>query len=84
MRRIVTTAVALALMGGAALSAPAVAADQPGNHRPAGPGSTHVPSPAEALELAPEPALPEFGAATPTEMLATARRVMSGDAPRRS
>jgi hypothetical protein len=81
MRRIVTTAVALALMGGAALSAPAVAADQAGGqHRPAGPGSTHVPSPAEVLELAPEPALPEFGQATPSDMLATARRVMTGDA----
>lgn len=81
MRRIVTTAVALALMGGAALSAPAVAADRTGaDQRPAGPGRTHVPSPAEVLDLAPEPALPEFGEATPSEMLATARRVMTGNA----
>ncbi|WP_374455708.1 MXAN_6640 family putative metalloprotease [Nocardioides sp.] len=81
MRRIVTTAVALALMGGAALSAPAVAADQAGdNSRPAGPGSVSVPSPAEALEMVPEPALPEFGEVTPSEALATARRVMTGNA----
>ncbi len=77
MRRLVTTAVALALMGGAALFAPAVAAD---HHRPTGPGTTRVPTPAEALELAPEPALPEFGDPTASQTLATARRVMSGDA----
>ena len=37
MRRLVTTAVALALMGGVALSAPAVAADR---DSPTGPGTT--------------------------------------------
>lgn len=77
MRRIVTTVVAIALMGGAALSAPAVAAD---NSRPSGPGTSGVPSPAEALELAPEPALPEFGEPSASETLATARRVMAGSA----
>lgn len=77
MRRLVTTAVALALMGGAALSAPAAASD---HDRPTGPGTTGVPSPAEALELAPEPALPEFGEPTASETLATARRVMTGNA----
>lgn len=77
MRRIVTTAVAIALMGGAALSAPAVAADQ---GRPTGPRTSGVPSPAEALELAPEPALPAFGEQTASETLATARRVLAGKA----
>ena len=77
MRRIVTTAVAIALMGGAALSAPAAAADQ---DRPTGPGSSGVLSPADALDLAPEPALPAFGEATASETLATARRVLSGNA----
>ena len=80
MRRIVTAAVAIALMGGAALSAPAVAAD---NDRPSGPGATTVPSPAEALEIVPEPALPSFGEPTASETLATARRVLSGKALRR-
>jgi hypothetical protein len=77
MRRIVTTAVAIALTGGAVLSAPAVAADQA---RPSGPGTSGVPTPAEALELAPEPALPAFGESTASETLATARRVMAGNA----
>ena len=77
MRRIVTTAVAIALMGGAALSAPAVAADQ---DRPTGPGTSGVLSPADALELAPEPALPAFGEPTASETLATARRVLAGNA----
>ncbi|MCW2737390.1 MXAN_6640 family putative metalloprotease [Nocardioides sp.] len=77
MRRIITTAVAIALMGGAALSAPAVAAD---DSRPSGPGAADVPSPAEALELAPEPALPSFGEQTASETLATARRVLAGSA----
>jgi hypothetical protein len=80
MRRIVTAVAALALVGGAALTAPA-AADQPtGQARPSGPRTSDVPTPAEALELLPEPALPEFGQDTPSEMLATARRVMSGNA----
>lgn len=77
MRRLVTTAVALALMGGAVLSAPAVAAD---HDRPTGPGTTGVLSPDEALELAPEPALPEFGEPTASETLSTARRVLGGNA----
>lgn len=79
MRRIVTTAVVVALWGGAALSAPAVAAD---HTRPTGrPGAPSVPTPAEALELTPERALPTLeDEATPGEALATARRVLGGDA----
>lgn len=80
MRRIVTTAVAIALMGGAALSVPAVAADQ---DRPTGPGSSGVLTPAEALDLAPEPAPPAFGEPSASTALATARRVLSGNALRR-
>jgi hypothetical protein len=84
MRRIVTAVAALALVGGAALSVPAAAdqpTDRPGKQsRPSGPRTADVPSPAEALELLPEPALPQFGRATPSEMLATARRVLSGNA----
>ena len=80
MRRIVTTALAVALMGGAALSAPAVAAD---TDRPTLPGSAGVFSPGELPELAPEPALPDFGEQTATDTLATARRVLKGQALRR-
>ncbi len=80
MRRIITTAVAIALMGGAGLSAPAVAADQGRPSGQTGLGSSGVPSPAEALELAPEPALPDFGEPTASETLTTARRVLSGKA----
>ena len=78
---IVTAAAALALLGAGALTVPASAADQ---NRP-GPGSTSsIPSLQEALELAAEPAgLPEFGEASPSEMLATARRVMTGKALQR-
>ncbi|WP_210650577.1 MXAN_6640 family putative metalloprotease [Nocardioides sp. SYSU D00065] len=76
MRRIVTTAVAVALIGGAAL-APAVAADTTWS---TGAGGAGVPSPAEALDLTPEPALPEFGEPTASDTLATARRVLEGDA----
>lgn len=79
MRRIVTTAVAMALMG-AALSAPAVAAD---NDRPGRPGTAGVLAPERALELTPEPALPAFGEPTASETLATARRVLAGKALRR-
>lgn len=79
MRRIVTTAVAIALTG-AALSVPAVAAD---NDRPTGPVSAGVLSPGEAPELTAEPALPAFGDATASETLATARRVLAGNALRR-
>ena len=86
MRRIVTTAVAMALVGGAALSAPAVAAD---HGRP-----TRTPAAeqqARALEQAPDKVL-EGGLALPAaaaadvpqvsapEALATARRVLSGQA----
>ncbi len=78
MRRIVTTAVAVALLGSAALSAPAVAAD-----RPSGPGSAGVQSPDDLLELTPEPALPAFGEETASDTLAAARRVLSGNALRR-
>ncbi len=77
MRRIVTTAVAIALMGGAVLSAPAVAAD---NARPTGPGASAVPSPADALEQAPEAALPAFGEQAASKTLAVARRVLAGNA----
>ena len=66
MRRIVTTAVAVALMGGAALSAPAVAAD---TDRPTGPGSAGVLSPGDLLELTPEAPLPAFGEPTATDAL---------------
>ena len=81
MRRIVTTAVAIALVGGA-LGAPAVAAD---NDRPATPGSFGVLDPSDLLELTPEPALPvleEQVEPTAPETLATARRVLAED-PRR-
>jgi hypothetical protein len=83
MRRIVTTALALAL-GGAALSAPAVAADQ---GRPA--ATTAAQQQTKALEEAADKAL-EPGLALPAsataevaqvsapEALATARRVLSG------
>jgi hypothetical protein len=64
-------------MGGAALSAPAVAAD---HERQTGPGTTGVLDPAEALELAPEPELDRLETASASETLATARRVMSGNA----
>lgn len=77
MRRIVTTAVAIALMGGAAFSAPAVAADQ---GRPTAPRTSGVPTPAEALELAPGRATPTFGGQGASETLAAARRVTSGNA----
>jgi hypothetical protein len=79
MRRIITTALAMAVMG-AALSAPAVAAD---HDRPGVPGSAGVLSPGKALELTPEPALPAFGEPTASETLATARRVLGGNALRR-
>jgi hypothetical protein len=79
MRRIVTTALAVALMGGAALSAPAVAAD---TDRPSGPGSFGVLSPDELLEPTTEPALPAFGESA-SETLATARRVLAGQGLRR-
>jgi hypothetical protein len=79
MRRFVTTAVAIALVGGA-LGAPAVAAD---NDRPAGmPGSSGVLDPSDLLELTPEPALPvleEQVEPTASETLATARRVLAGN-----
>ena len=76
MRRIVTTAVAIALVGGA-LGAPAVAAD---TDRPATPGSFGVLDPSDLLELTPEPALPVLEdqvEPTATETLATARRVLA-------
>ena len=76
MRRIFATAVAIALMGGAALSAPAVAADQ---GRETAPAATGVPTPSEPLQVSADPAL-ELGKLSPSETLATARRVASGDA----
>ncbi len=77
MRRIVTTAVAIALMGSAALSAPAVAA---GQGRPTAPHASGVPTPAEALDLAPGRAQPTFGSKGASQTLAAARRVTSGKA----
>jgi hypothetical protein len=83
MRRIVTTAVAIALVGGA-LGAPAVAAETSRPGTPAAfPGSAGVLDPADLLELAPEPALPVLESQiepTAAETLATARRVLAGDA----
>lgn len=83
MRRLVTTAVAIALVGGA-FGAPAVAAD---NDRPgvpgSFPGSAGVIDPSDLLELTPEPALPvleEQLEPTATETLTTARRVLAGNA----
>ncbi|MBC2934023.1 MXAN_6640 family putative metalloprotease [Nocardioides sp. zg-1228] len=80
MRRFVTTAVAIALVGGA-LGAPAVAAanDRPGST----PGTSGVLDPSDLFELTPEPALPvleEDLEPTASETLATARRVLAGDA----
>lgn len=91
MRRIVTTAVAMALVGGATLSAPAVAADK---DRPADKATTGVQQQTKALEKAADKALehglglapgavPEVSDATAPETLAIARRVLSGDATRR-
>ena len=54
MRRIVTTAVAMALVGGAALSAPAVAADK---DRRADKATTAVQQQTKALEKAADKAL---------------------------
>ena len=82
MRRIVTTAVAVALLGGAAVSAPALAADGT-SARPSGPGASGVLAPGELLELTPEPALPAFGEQTASDTLATARRVLIGNGLRR-
>ena len=76
MRRIITTAVAVALMGGAALSAPAVAADQ---DRPTTPATTGAPMPSEPLEVSSDPAQ-ELGELTASETLTTARRVTAGKA----
>ena len=79
MRRIVTTAVAIALVGGA-LGAPAVAAD---TTRPGLPGSSGVLDPSDLLELTPEAALPvleEQRDPTASETLATARRILAGNA----
>ena len=80
MRRIFTTAVAIALMGGAALSAPAVAADQgrpprPTRARP--PVSRRRPRPSSSR---PSPPCPTSGSRPRRETLATARRVLSGKA----
>ncbi|MCF6379964.1 DUF6055 domain-containing protein [Nocardioides KLBMP 9356] len=82
MRRIVTTAVALALMGGAALSAPAVAAGDTRADRPSWSGAG-VLSPGEVPDFADEVAPPAFGKQTASDVLATARRVLKGSALRR-
>ena len=80
MRRIVTTAVTIALVGGAALAVPAVAADNDG---PVTPGSFEVLDPDELLELTPEtlpPVLEEQLDPSASETLTTARRVLAGNA----
>ncbi|GAA5117574.1 hypothetical protein GCM10023339_28630 [Alloalcanivorax gelatiniphagus] len=80
MRRLATTAVTIALVGGAALAAPAVAAD---DDRPVTPGSFEVLDPGDLLELTPEtpaPVLEEQLEPTASETLSTARRVLAGDA----
>ncbi|WP_210504118.1 MXAN_6640 family putative metalloprotease [Nocardioides xinjiangensis] len=82
MRRIVTTAVAIALVGGTALAAPSVAAD---NDRPALRESRGL-DPEALLERSAEPVLPALPSLeeqvdpTASETLATARRVLAGDA----
>lgn len=74
MRRIVTTAVAVALIGGAALSAPAVAADR------TDPRTADL-TPATGQTVAPpQAALPEVADLTSAGALDTARRVLSGKA----
>lgn len=64
---IVTAAAALALLGAGALSVPAAHAE---------PG----PPAEQAVELVPHGTLPEFGEATASDALATARRVLTGSA----
>ncbi len=77
MRRIVTTAVAVALMGGAALSAPAVAAD---GQRQTDPRTADL-TPATGQTIAPpQAALPEVADLTGAGALETARRVLAGQA----
>ncbi len=76
MRRFITTAVAVALMGGAALSAPAVADDQ---DRSIPPATAGVPVPSEPLQVSADPEL-ELGKLSASDALATARRLVSGDA----
>lgn len=80
MRRIVTTAVTIALMGGAALTAPAVAAD---NDRPATPGASGSFDPQDVLGLVQpdlQPGLEVGYEPTASETLTTAKRVMAGNA----
>ena len=79
MRRIVTAAVAIALVGGA-LGAPAVAAD---TDRPATPGSFGVLDPSDLLELTPEPALPVLEAQIEPTALRDASRPRGGPRGRR-
>ncbi len=74
MRRIVTTAVTIALMGGAALSAPAVAAD---GDRPDDSGAAGVPNLSTPLEIASDPDR-DLGKLSASETLATVRRAASG------
>lgn len=83
MRRIVTTALAVALVGGAALAAPAVAADK---DRSAVPGVSKKVGGFDAkgvLDLTQPPFEPGLELAyepTASETLATARRVLAGNA----
>ncbi|NYE37659.1 hypothetical protein F4692_002792 [Nocardioides cavernae] len=82
MRRIVTTALAVALVGSAALAAPATAADQ---DRPAVPGVTQELEGFDArsvIDLTQPPVEPSLELAyepSASETLATARRVLAGN-----
>ncbi|GAA1938294.1 MXAN_6640 family putative metalloprotease [Nocardioides hwasunensis] len=77
MRRALTTAVAIALMGGAALSAPAVAAD---GQRPINPRTADLSASGGPSDLAPQAPLPEVDQLAAGDALTTARRVFSGKA----
>ncbi|PKH39057.1 hypothetical protein CXG46_15150 [Nocardioides alpinus] len=63
-------------MGGAALSAPAVAADQ---DQPTVPGTTGAPIPSEPLQVSDDP-VRDLGKLSASDALAVARRVTSGSA----
>ena len=80
MRRFVTTAVAVALMGGAALTGPAVAADDTTTDRLTGLGSAGAESPYDLLAAEPGQAWTAPGKQTAPQALDTARRVLGGRA----
>jgi hypothetical protein len=77
MRRILTTAVAIAVMGGAALSAPAIAAD---GQRSIDPRTADLTPSGDASAVPPQAALPEVADIAGSDALTTARRVLSGKA----